>query len=156
VAIDLPQAQNADDWQIFLWNLSDGVLTRPQKLTFMLMLEAQFNAFNPYQVIADLLRHRTLWTGAVMERGYPFIDPARPGWGQFHGDLIHLRDVAGGHWNVDTLYLLIVAGSDSQWRSVTANWNADEVGDYEGAVAGSLLGILGASVPQKILRVWWD
>jgi hypothetical protein len=156
VDLNFPTQRNADDWQIFLWNLPDALLTRPQKLTFMLMLEAQFNAFNPYQVVADLLRHRDLWTGAVMERGYPFVDPARPGWGRLHGDLIHLRDVGGGHWNVDTLYLLTAAGSDARWQNIVANWNADEVNFYEGEVAGSLVGVFGTGGPQKVLRVWWD
>jgi hypothetical protein len=146
----------ADEWQIFLWNLPDQLLARPQKLEFMLMLEANFNAFNPYQVVADLLDHRDLWTGAVMERGYVFPEPSRPGWAILRGDLIHLRDVGDGHWNVDTLYIHTAANSDAQWQQIVANWKADEVNFYEGELAGSLLGVFATNDPRKILRVWWD
>jgi hypothetical protein len=78
--LNIPPVECADEWQIFLWNLPDDLLTRPQKLEMMLMLETRFDAFNPFRVVADLLRHRDLWTGAVVERGYVFSEPKRPNW----------------------------------------------------------------------------
>src|SRR5688572_17253849 len=101
--LSLPTERDPDTWQLFIWNLPDELVSRAQKLQLMLMIEARFNEFDPYRVVGDLLRHRSLWRGAVMDRGY--VDP-RDEQGflvRLRADLIKLRDV-GGHWNVDTLF----------------------------------------------------
>ncbi len=153
--LSFPTHGRPDDWQIFLWNLPDDFVSRPQKLVFMLMIEAAFNAFDPYRVVEDLLRHRDLWDGVVMERGFPFCTGADPLQLQFHGDLIALRDLGRGHWNVDTVYVLTTEDKEAAWQPLVQNWQADEIGFERGDKAGKLLGCLGSG-QVSILRVWWD
>src|SRR5262245_66481879 len=66
----LPADRDADAWQLSIWNLPDDFVSRPQKLQLMLILEAAFNEFDPFVVVADLLKHRELWQGVVMDRGF--------------------------------------------------------------------------------------
>lgn len=150
-----PAHGKADDWQIFLWNLSDDFVSRPQKLIFMLMLEAQFNAFDPYRVVEDLLRHRESWDGVVMERGFPCSAENDPMQMHIHGDLIALRDIGEGDWNVDTLFVLTTPKREAELESIASNWCADETNFERGDGASRLLGLWGGE-PQSILRVWWD
>ena len=127
----LSSAGQADDWQIFLWNLPEDFVSRPQKLVFMMMLEAQFNAFDPYRVVEDLLRCRELWDGVVMERGFPLHTENGSMPSHIHGDLIGC-DIGKGHWNVDTLYVLTTPEQEAAWEPILRNWNADEVGFERG------------------------
>jgi hypothetical protein len=156
VQLTFPARRDADEWGIFLWNLPEDLLSRPQKLELMLMLEAEFNAFNPYVVIGDLLKNRPLWEGAVMDRAFISSDPSWPGRAHLYGDLIKLRDISQGHWNVDTLFILIAKGNDARWEKIVENWSADEFHFHEGEAVGSVLGASNAGDHYKILRVWWD
>lgn len=117
-------------------------MNRVQELQFELMREASFNSFDGDHVTASLKDNPTLWRAAVMTR----LD-----------DLIYLRDIPDGHWNIDTLYILPAPGKEDQLRKLANDWGADEV-DWIGAKEGSKL--LGSSVPRNservILQVWWD
>lgn len=152
MAIHLPSGKNRDEWQLAIWNADDAAVSRSQKLVLMLMLEASFNNFDAFRVVGDLLTHRGLWDGAVMGRGASVPRTAN---GPFlHGDLLELRDIAGGHWNVDTVYVLHQAVNTAALTALAEGWQADEIHTYTGSQSGSLLGASGRT--EHILRVWWD
>lgn len=124
-------------------------LSTPQQLQFQLMREARFNEFNPAPVIDDLLANRELWSGAVMDRA---------GWFAVHRggepvDLIKLRDIEAGYWNVDTLYILSSGKDDTRLELLAKGWQADEIGWLTGEQASAALG---SSQGGRVLRVWWD
>lgn len=151
-----PTNRDIDEWQVWLWNLPDELLSRPQKLQFQLMLSAAFNAFDPYLIIPELLAQRDLWQGVVMDRGFLLPGDFRPALSRLATDLIKLRDIAGGHWNVDTLFILTQAGHEAKWQEVTKHWKVDEMGYIEGDEASRLLGVFGGPESVKILTLWWD
>jgi hypothetical protein len=150
--IAFPIGQDIDEWQVFLWNLPDDVVARPQKLQFMMMLEAGFNQFDPYVVVRDLLRHRDLWQGVLMDRG--FVSAGDRSLTMLSSDLIKLRDI-GSSWNVDTLYVT-THESESVWEPLVENWQADEISWIEAKQASDLLGSSIRSGGPRILTVWWD
>src|SRR5262249_45381634 len=156
MTLKLPQRRNIDEWQIYLWNLSEEVISRSQKLAFMLMLEAEFNAFDPYRVITDLLGQRSLWQGAVMDRGF-LGSGGGDGrkWARLSSDLVKLRDISEGFWNVDTLFLLTEKRSVDPLRALAEGWDADEIHVLESEDVGALLGAFPAG-DARILTVWWD
>ncbi len=154
--LTFPTSRDIDAWEVFLWNLPDDFVSRSQKLQFMLIVNAGFNAFEPMPVLRDLLEHRQLWDGVVMERGY--LDPRD----NLHfltrlrSDLIKLRDISGGHWNVDTLFILAPEANIAPLQKLGENWHADEIGVISGEHTDGLLGIGRGGHPQRILTVWWD
>jgi len=151
-----PDLDDIEAWEVYLWNLPDDFLSRPQKLQFMLIAGKDFNAFESIPVLRDLLKHRALWDGVVMDRG--FLDP-RIGSGFLTWlctDLIKLRDIAGGYWNVDTLFILAPEANMAPLQKLTENWHADETDVIAGEQADGLLGVGRSAHPQRILTVWWD
>jgi hypothetical protein len=115
-----------------------------QKLQLELMKQVSFNEFNGPAVVAGLEAHQDLWTGAVMTR----LD-----------SLIQLRDIAGGNWNVDTLYILPRKGKEDDLESLARRWDADEIYWIGGEEASLLLGYLSPQTrhtPRQILALWWD
>jgi hypothetical protein len=154
MAIHLPTSRNRDDWQLALWNADDADVSRSQKLVFMLMLEAGFNNFDPFRVVGDLLRHRDLWEGVVMSNAFPMPHSASPQRTYLHGDLMDLRDIAGGRWHTDTVYLLHRPEHTAALTALAETWQADEIHTYSGEQAGGMLGAYGCT--EHILRVWWD
>ena len=107
---------------------------------------ATFNEFDGALVVESLLEHRDLWRGVVMDRS-AYQAPI---------DLIKLRDIEHGYWNVDTVFVLSSGVDDAQLEQLANTWAADEVDWYEGEAAGLLLGAWGTQPPPRILRVWWD
>ena len=105
------------------------------------MCRNRFNAFDPFLVVRDLLTHRDWWGAAVMDR---------------HGDLIKLRDVPAGRWNVDRLYLLALAEKTPLLKSIAERWKADEVHELTGKDTDKELGIGRGEHPHRILWFWWD
>jgi hypothetical protein len=154
--LQFPTGQNLDEWQVWTWNLPDELLTRPQKLQFMLVLGHAFNNFDPFRVVPDLLKHRDLWQGVVMDRGFVWRDEGEQSISRLRSDLIKLRDIGRGFWNVDTLFILTRASHEGRWRELTAEWAADEVSFLEGEDVGFLLGAWGGQEDIRILTVWWD
>jgi hypothetical protein len=153
--IPLPASRDRDEWQLAVWNADEAVLTRPQKLVLMLMLEARFNQFDPFRVVADLLKCRDLWEGVVMCRGYPWSDREDGKYLHLHGDLISLRDMPDGYWNVDTVYLKHRPEHTTALTKLAETWSADEINNYADDEACSLLGAYGPG-SSSVLRVWWD
>lgn len=116
-------------------------MSKVQDLNFELMELASFNSFDGKAVVADLKKHQELWHGAVMGR---FV----------YSQLIALRDISGGDWNVDTLMILSSGKNDGELELLAKSWEADEVDWLSDEEADRLLG----SSPSwsKVLRVWWD
>jgi len=112
-----------------------------QSLEFQMIRRASFNNFDGREVVRDLLKHRRLWCGAVMDTG--------------DGTLLKLRDIDENVWNVDTLYVL-PSGADSRaLRRLAQRWRADGVDWVIGAKASQLLGEHGPGI-RRILEIWWD
>jgi hypothetical protein len=155
MALQLPPDHDVHAWQMAIWNLPDDFVSRPQKLQLMLMLENPFNAFDPFRVVKDLLAHRDLWRGVVMDRGYIWEDEI-DGHSDLRGDLIMLRDIEDGRWNTDTLFILTDGANKAGVRRLAKKWSADEVDCVDGDAVGQLLGAFGSEETYSILRVWWD
>jgi len=154
--VSLPPERDVDAWQVFLWNLPDDQLSRAQKLQFMLMLEARFNSFDPFVVVRDLLKHRDLWHGVVMDRGFYWPDDQNPPFSPLRTDLIKLRDIERS-WNVDTVYILTNTGQRHRWEQISEYWAADESHFIQGKMVGYMLGCFGGpDTTCEIFQVWWD
>ncbi len=155
MALQFPQEKNIEAWQVFIWNLPDDFLSRPQKFQFMLMLEGQFNEFDPFPVVRDLLQNRHLWNGVVMDRGYTGSSQQFPDRLEIITDLIKLRDIKGC-WNVDTVFILASTTHLPALQKLAETWQADEISVLSGSESDNLLGIGRHDHPDQIIAVWWD
>ena len=119
-----------------------------QKLQFELMRKATFNGFDG-NVVVDSLEdklHQELWEGVIMDR---------EGYG--HIDLIKLRDIQNGFWNIDTLFILCKKGKEKEVELLALrNWNADEVEVLSLEDTQKLMGIGSREDKRRIVRCWWD
>lgn len=126
-----------------------------QALQFELMRRASFNNFDGERIVKELLAHPDLWEGVIMDRADYFYSSAlgetdakrrreRLAKHQEPVDLIRLRDIGEGYWNVDTVYLLPAEGKRRELEELVAGWGADEVGWMQNS-----------HVPEY-LRVWFD
>lgn len=105
-------------------------------------------------IIADLLACRPLWAAVLGGRIY----------GVGGGELIPLRDLPQGIWNVDTIYVLVEGDPEHQARAHAAlaaladpwgamfNWYA---ADTPGLQGEQLARLLGTSEPD-LARFWFD
>jgi hypothetical protein len=153
-----------------------------QRLQLELIRLRRFNRFDGRRVAGDLEAHRALWEAAWMRRadllhilqlnlmervatGEPDRDHVldevlrRPeSWTlalTMTDDLIPLRDLPEGHWNVDRLYVLARPGQEAALEALARTWRADEVGWLDGRVAQVAMGGYWRPEPQ-VLVVWWD
>lgn len=118
---------------------------RIQRLQLELIREATFNAFDGDAVVDSLLAHRELWRGVIIDRaGYYAEHARRDGRDCDPIDLIKLRDLDAGYWNVDTLYLTAQPGHEDELKALAETWSADEIGWTDDPNAG------------RVLRVWFD
>ena len=157
MTVQPPASRDRDEWQVWLWNQPKEVLSRPQRVQLMQIMEVSYNNFDAFRVVGDLMAYRDLWRGVVMDRG--FLMPDKIGkWSiaKLCSDLIKLRDVAGGHWNVDTLFVLTTEDKEAALKQVAAAWRADETGEIVGDEAGQLLGIMPVPDGYKVVTFWWD
>lgn len=122
-----------------------------QMLQFELMRKASFNNYDGNFVVDDLLAHSDLWEGVVMDRADYYYssaaseqDEARRARHQEPVDLIKLRDIGEGYWNVDTVYLVPAEGKRKELEALARNWGADEVDWMRNTHVG------------EYLRVWFD
>lgn len=120
--------------------------TTPQDIQFTLMRMASFNEFNGDLVADSLIEHSDLWTGFIMDRADYWYDRSNPDPNHEEPvDLIRLRDIASGYWNVDTLYLLAAEGKEEALELLARReWGADEIDWMQNTHVG------------RYLRVWWD
>ncbi len=120
----------------------------PQDLQFELMRLATFNEFNGEYIAESLIAHDDLWTAFIMDRADYYYDRNDPESQKRHQepvDLIKLRDLAAGYWNVDTLYLLAAEGKEKDLELLAhREWGADEIDWMQNSHVG------------RYLRVWWD
>lgn len=114
-------------------------MNKIQEIQLDLIKLASFNSFNGDRVASDLLANTDCWRGVIMTR----LD-----------SLIQLRDVAEGYWNVDTMFIVPVAGKENKLERLALTWEADEVSFLTKEETATLLGCYPASV--KLLRIWWD
>ena len=111
-----------------------------QKIQFELMRKSSFNNFDGNFVVDELIEYRDLWDVCVMTR---------------LSELIQLRDIQHGYWNVDTLFIKCSNATAGEMFEIAQNiLGADEVDFLRNDEACSLIG----SYPfdGKIIRVWWD
>lgn len=92
-----------------------------------------------------------LWEGVIMDRA-SYNEPDGAAY-ESRIDLIKLRDISEGHWNVDTVYILTTEENAEALEALARKWDADEV-DFIGADRAARL--LGGGGKNKVLRVWWD
>jgi len=114
-----------------------------QQIQLELIRRTSFNQFAGEKVNGDLLRHRHLWRGVLMESSVP---------------LVKLRDMVDNDyqlWNVDTLYILAVdQPSAMELRELAKTWTADYVEICASSEANELMGSMGED--WWLVRVWWD
>jgi hypothetical protein len=112
-----------------------------------------FNLFDPFRVVGDLIRNRSMWRGAVMTRASQ-MPPDLTNLAPFFTDLIVLRDI-DRVWNVDSLF--IRTGSPrGDWDPMIDEWSADEVILYDPAESCNMLRSGRPSSAQCVLSAWWD
>ena len=153
-----------------------------QRLQLELIRLGSFNRFDGRRVAGDLEAHRGLWEAAWMRRADLLhvlqlnlmakvatgeldrdrvLDEVRRrpgGWTlalTATDDLIPLRDLAEGYWNVDRLYLLARPGQEAALEALARTWLGDEVVWLDGRVARLAMGGHERPEPQ-VLVVWWD
>jgi hypothetical protein len=117
-----------------------------QALQFELMRKASFNGFDGDVVVDSLITHSDLWTGVVMDRAdyYYSAGGERKEGHNEPVDLIKLRDIGAGYWNVDTVYILPADGREDDLLALAKTWGADEIDWYRNTHVG------------RYLRVWFD
>ena len=113
-----------------------------QELAFEQMRHATFNEFNGEKVVEDLRKYPDIWEACYMTRV---------------GDLIMLRDMPAGYWNIDTLFVLCNGlKSVINLENIAKNWEYDEFDLLPEEEAQSLLGIYGRNLKRYLVRIWWD
>lgn len=128
----------------------------PQDLQFTLMRLATFNEFNGDAVADLLVEHSDLWEGWILDRSAYGAEyerrkleegPLPPGKLPVEPiDLIRLRDIGAGYWNVDTLFILPRKGKEKDLELLARKeFYADEIDWVDGQDCG-----------RPVLRVWWD
>jgi hypothetical protein len=160
----------------------DGGGNEAQRLQLELIRLGSFNQFDGRRVAGDLEAHRALWEAAWMRRADLLhilqlglmqkvatgeLDRDRvldevlrhpAGWTlalTATDDLLPLRDLPEGYWNVDRLYLLARPGQEAALEALARTWLADEVVWLDGRVARVAMG--GHRRPEpRVLVVWWD
>lgn len=139
-------------------------ITSPQDLQFTLMRLATFNEFDGNTVADSLADHHDLWEGWILDRAAYGADYDRRKREKERAeqlelgkepeeklavepiDLIRLRDIGAGYWNVDTLLILPVKGKEKDLELLAhKEWYADEIDWVDGQDCG-----------RPVLRVWWD
>src|SRR4051794_36624572 len=99
-----------------------------QDIQLELIRRTRFNAFDGDRVCASLLKHRSLWTAAMLDRpGHS--RPYGPSLLLFDG-LIKLRDLPENIWNAETLFVLTPSPETARelGRHIEAdNWGGEVI-----------------------------
>ena len=116
-----------------------------QELNLELLKTVQFNFCDGKTIAAALIENRNLWKAVIMDRPHD---------GNYV-DLIRLRDISTGRWNVDTLFILSSNKDDCKLEELAGGWNADSIEWIEDDKAENRLG--GSDDEHaRILQIWWD
>lgn len=128
--------------------------SKAQELQLELMKLATFNDFDGEFVVKSLKENRSLWKSAMMISDccvLPKDNFCRSG-------LIMLRDL-DKCFNVSTLYILPISGSEDDLELLAKTWVADDIDWIDGPTACAMLGSFSHEKEQndrQLLRVWWD
>src|SRR5215472_2709175 len=87
-------------------------ISRIQEIQFELMRQ-RVNNYDGEQVVADLLRAKSLWRSAMLTR--------------LMNVGICLRDIDQDVWNADTLLVLSSGVDDAELERLAGGWHADEI-----------------------------
>lgn len=110
-----------------------------QEIQLELIRRGSFNDFDGPLIADVLVANKHLWSAVIFDReGY--AEEAR----RSSIDLIKLRDLEAGYWNVDTLFILPAEGQDDALWSLAQSIGADEVDWEHSRDCG------------RYLRVWFD
>jgi hypothetical protein len=116
-------------------------LSEAQKIQLDLIAKTNFNFFEGRKIAELLKENHRMWRAVLMPL-----------------DLISLRDMEGGRWHADTLYIYPEDGYEFQLEElVREQFKADEIQWIGGSAAVDMLGT--TEVEHKsyvILSVWWD
>ena len=111
-------------------------INQVQQLHLELIRLTSLNLGDGNAVVDDLLRHRGLWQAVLTDRA----------------NLIKLRDMPDGYWNVDTLYIMSSGVDDDALLALAHTWHADTISwirtdrPYHHSMGGS---------PARVLYVWY-
>ena len=132
-------------------------ISLPQRLNLKLIELASFNQMNGIQIVNDLLQNKDLWKAVLIDRpswaGNPeYMNNAKT---SEIINLIKLRDLSKGSWNVSTLYILCYPDVDLRKKlyQLAQNWHADNVQWMDKQLASWQLG---GGPDSDVLEVWWD
>jgi hypothetical protein len=126
-----------------------------QDIQLELIRRTRFNAFDGERVVASLLRHRSLWTAAMLDR--PGESPPYGSALLLTDGLIKLRDLPDNLWNADTLYILTPSPETARelGQCIAADNLGGEVIVYEDPdEIGAAIGTIGED--YGLVTVWWD
>jgi hypothetical protein len=126
-----------------------------QEIQLELLRRTSFNALDGERIYNSLLKHRSLWRAALLDRqGVPNYAKPRL---LLMGGLIKLRDLEDNFWNADMLYLLT---SNRQAADELARIAEEE--DWGGEVCvykdqEEMDDALGTGRQEYgLISVWWD
>ena len=126
-----------------------------QDIQLELLRRTRFNALDGERVYASLLKHRNLWTAALLDRpGVPnYAEPSH----LLMAGLIKLRDLPDNFWNADTLFVLTPtrqAAEDLARIVEIEDWGG-EVHVYD--KQDEMDRALGTGRQEYgLLSIWWD
>lgn len=127
-------------------------LNKVQQLQFALLRDVQYNLFNGAEVVDDLLAWRDLWYAVIADRcgsstGKRYEQVI---------DLIRLRDMPRGYWNVDYVFIWTSDANLGRLRPmIEERWQANVVDVLDHDEAEMSMGCtLGPDA--RILYAWWD
>lgn len=126
-----------------------------QDIQLELIRRTRFNAFDGERVVASLMKHRSLWTAAMLDR--PGVSPPYGSALLLIDGLIKLRDLPDNLWNTDTLYVLTPSAETAHelGQHIEADNLGGEIIVYEDPdEIGAALGMIGEEC--GLLTVWWD
>lgn len=126
-----------------------------QDIQLELLRRTRFNALDGERVCASLLKHRSLWLAALLDR--PGVaDYTRPG-RLLTAGLIKLRDLPDNIWNADKLYLLTPTHGDAEQLARIAeeeDWGGEVRVYHDQEEIDRALGT--GREDFGLVSVWWD
>ena len=127
-------------------------INKVQQLQFELLRDVRYNLFDGAKVVDDLLAWRDLWYAVIADR-------CASSTGKLYEqviDLIRLRDIPRGYWNVDYVFIWTSDANLERLRQMIEDrWQANVVDALDHDEAEMSMGCtLGPD--DRILYVWWD
>ena len=119
------------------------MINNTQKIYLEIIRQTQFNELDGEQVYNSLIENKDLWIACVLGR---FV----------YSPLILLRDIPEDIHNIDTLYVTTTKENLAKLILLANTWCADEIDEVPREEAKELMGHMGLSFSQTLLRVWWD